>query len=95
MLPNDIKVCDEMEKRELFDSSYDDELYNQCVMVETTLIQQQVGRGIKQGIITNENKVTKKAKLNEGASTSSIETNDIDNNKVECDTCHVYIAKRR
>ncbi|KAH9642907.1 hypothetical protein HF086_003506 [Spodoptera exigua] len=94
MLTNDIKVCDEMEKRELFDSSYDDELYNQCVMVETTLIQQQVGRGIKQGIITNENKVTKKAKLNEGASTSSIETNDIDNNKVECDTCHVYIAKR-
>ncbi|KAF9410562.1 hypothetical protein HW555_010411 [Spodoptera exigua] len=56
--------------------------------------QQQVGRGTKQGIITNENKVTKKAKLNEGASTSSIETNDIDNNKVECDTCHVYIAKR-
>ncbi|KAH9637362.1 hypothetical protein HF086_011975 [Spodoptera exigua] len=94
MLPNDIKVCDEMEKRELFDSSYDDELYNQCVMAETTLIQQQVGRGTKQGIITNENKVTKKAKLNEGASTSSIETNDIDNNKVECDTCHVYIAKR-
>ncbi|KAH9629435.1 hypothetical protein HF086_013349 [Spodoptera exigua] len=93
MLPNDIKVCDKMEKRELFDSSYDDELYNQCVMVETTLIQQQVGRGIKQGIITNENKVTKKTKLNEGASTSSIETNDIDNNKVECDTCHVYIAK--
>ncbi len=38
MLPNDIKVCDEMEKRELFDSSYDDELYNQCVMVETTLM---------------------------------------------------------
>ncbi|KAF9424700.1 hypothetical protein HW555_000001, partial [Spodoptera exigua] len=57
-------------------------------------LQQQVGRGIKQGIITNENKVTKKAKLNEGASTSSIETNDVDNNKVECDTCHVYIAKR-
>ncbi|KAH9645059.1 hypothetical protein HF086_005604, partial [Spodoptera exigua] len=87
------KVCDEMEKRELFDSSYDDELYNQCVMAETTLIHQQVGRGIKQGIITNENKVTKKAKLDEGASTSSIETNDVDNNKVECDTCHVYIAK--
>ncbi|KAF9411993.1 hypothetical protein HW555_009348, partial [Spodoptera exigua] len=57
-------------------------------------LQQQVGRGIKQDIITNENKVTKKAKLDEGASTSSIETNDVNNNKVECDTCHVYIAKR-
>ncbi|XP_045501419.1 uncharacterized protein LOC123698711 [Colias croceus] len=88
------KVCDEMEKRELFDSSYDDELYNQCLMVETTLIQQQVGRGIKRGITTDENKVTKKAKFDEGASTSSIETNDVDNNKVECDTCHVYINKR-
>lgn len=32
------KVCDEMEKRELFDSSYDDELYNHCAMVETTLM---------------------------------------------------------
>lgn len=32
------KLCDEMEKRELFDSSYDDELYNQCLMVETTLM---------------------------------------------------------
>lgn len=28
------KVCDEIEKRELFDSSYD-ELYNHCAMVET------------------------------------------------------------
>ncbi|CAH1646013.1 unnamed protein product [Spodoptera littoralis] len=75
------KVCDEIEKRELFDSSYDDELYTQCLMVETTLIQQQVGRGIKRGITTDENKVTKKAKFDEGASTSSIETNDVDNNK--------------
>lgn len=56
--------------------------------------QQQVGRGIKRGITTDENKVTKKAKFDEGASTSSIETNDVDNNKVECDTCHVYINKR-
>lgn len=32
------KVGDEMEKRELFDSSYDDDLYNQCLMVETTLM---------------------------------------------------------
>lgn len=29
------KVCDEMEKGELYDSSYDAELYNHCAMVET------------------------------------------------------------